>query len=92
VTFIPTLLDDYQVLLAEFREAFQGHHIPDGIMDCKQHEFLDLKQGSDTVYEYCRRFIYLVQYGVYHVDMDVKKRALFYKGMCAKIHEQLMPF
>jgi hypothetical protein len=91
VTFTPTLPDGYQVLWAEFHEAFRGHHIPNGLMDCKQQEFLDLKQGSDTVYEHCKRFIYLALYGVHHVDTDVKKTALFHKGLCAKIRGQLMP-
>jgi hypothetical protein len=35
-TFTTTLPDGYQVLWAEFCEAFQGHHIPDGLMDHKQ--------------------------------------------------------
>jgi hypothetical protein len=32
------------------------------------------------------------QYGAHHVDTDVKKTAMFCKGLCAKIHEQLMSF
>jgi hypothetical protein len=67
--------------------GFPGAPHPDGLMDCKQQDFLDLKQGSGTVYEYCKRFIYLVQYGSHHIDTDVKKTTLFYKGLCAKIHE-----
>jgi hypothetical protein len=91
-TFTATHPDGYHVSWAEFREAFQGHHIPDGLMDCKQQEFLDLKQGPNTVYEDCKRFIYLAQYGMHHIDTDAKKIALFHKGLCSKIHEQLMPF
>jgi hypothetical protein len=59
VTFITTLPDGYKVSWAEFHEAFRGHHIPDGLMDRKQQGFLDLKQGLCTMYEYCKRFIYL---------------------------------
>jgi hypothetical protein len=92
VTFTTTLPDSYQVSWAEFREAFQGHHIPNGLMDHKQQEFLDLKQGSGTVYEYCKRFIYGVQYGAHHIGTGVKNRTLFHKGLCMKIREQLMPF
>jgi hypothetical protein len=44
------------------------------------------------VYEYCKRFINLAQYDSHHIDTDVKKIALFRKGICTKIHEQLMPF
>jgi hypothetical protein len=72
---------------AKFRVDFHRHHIPDGLMDRKQQEFLDLKQGSITMYEYCKRFIYLAQYGAHHVDTGVKKIALFCKGLCAKIRE-----
>jgi hypothetical protein len=61
-------------------------------MDRKHHEFLDIKQGSGMLYEYCKRFIYLAQYGAQHVDTDVKKTTLFCKGLCAKICEKLMPF
>jgi hypothetical protein len=35
VTFTTTVPDAYQVLWAEFLEAFQGYHIPDGLMDRK---------------------------------------------------------
>jgi hypothetical protein len=87
VTFTATLPDSYQVSWALFCEAFCEHHIPDGLMDRKQQEFLDLKQGPGTVYEYCKRFIYLAQYGAYHIDMDTKKTTLFRRGLCAKIHE-----
>jgi hypothetical protein len=44
------------------------------------------------VYEYYNRFIYLAQYGVHHIDTNEKKTTLFHKGLCAKLHEQLMPF
>jgi hypothetical protein len=72
----------------EFHEAFCEHHIPDGLVDRKQQEFLDLKQGSSMVYEYYKRFIYLAQYGLHHIDTDVKKIALFHKELSAKIHDQ----
>jgi hypothetical protein len=44
------------------------------------------------MYEYCKRFIYLAQYGAHHINTDVKKTTLFLRGLYAKIHEQLMPF
>jgi hypothetical protein len=91
-TFTATLPDGYQMSWTEFYKAFLGHHKPNGLMDRKQPEFLDLKQGSDTVYEYFKRFIYLAQYGSHHINTDVKKTILFHKGICGKIHEHLMPF
>jgi hypothetical protein len=80
------------MLWADLPKAFCRHHIPDGLMDRQQQEFLDLKQGSSTVYEYCKRFVYLAQYDSHYVDTDAKKTTLFPKGMCAKIREYLMPF
>jgi hypothetical protein len=92
VIFTTTLPDGYQVSWAGFHRAFWGYHIPDGLMDRKQQEFLDLKEGSGTMYEYCKRFIYLAQYGAHHIDTDAKKTALLHKGLCTKIREQLMTF
>jgi hypothetical protein len=91
-TFTTTLHEDYLMSWAEFREAFRGHHIPNGHMDRKQLEFLDLKKGSNTMFEYHKRFTYHAKFGSHHVDTDVKKTTLFLKGLCAKIYEQLMPF
>jgi hypothetical protein len=51
VNYTTTLLADYQVSWAEFHKAFHGHHILDGPMDRKMQEFLDLKQGSGSMYE-----------------------------------------
>jgi hypothetical protein len=43
----------------------------------KLREFLDLQQGTDSVYEYIKKFNYLAQYGTHHVDTDEKKAELF---------------
>jgi hypothetical protein len=61
-------------------------------MDRKQQEFLDLKQGFSAMYEYYKRFIHLAEYGTHHVNTGAKKTTLFRKGLCAKIHEQSIPF
>jgi hypothetical protein len=42
-------------------------------MQHKQQEFLELHQGPNSIYEYSKKFNYLVQYGVDHVDIDEKK-------------------
>jgi hypothetical protein len=52
-TMIPA---GHQITWAEFKQAFKEHHIPKGLMDIKMKEFLALKQGSDTVYEYAKKF------------------------------------
>jgi hypothetical protein len=46
-------------------------------MHRKLAEFLDLHQGSCTVYEYTQEFNNLAQYGGHHVDTDEKKAELF---------------
>jgi hypothetical protein len=57
--FTATIQDDHQVLWAEFRTAFRGHHIPVGLMARKLQEFLHLEQGSSSVYEYSKKFNHL---------------------------------
>jgi hypothetical protein len=59
--------------MGEFCTAFHGHHIPTGLMHRKQQEFLDLHQGPNNVYEYNKKFNYLAQYNVHHVDTDEKQ-------------------
>jgi hypothetical protein len=41
---------------------------------------LSLKQGSDTVCEYDKKFNALCQYGGHHVDSDAKKIQRFRDG------------
>jgi hypothetical protein len=48
-------------------------------------EFLDLRQGSRTVYEYIQEFNNLAQYGIHHVDTDAKKAELFRKGLTIQL-------
>jgi hypothetical protein len=59
-TMIPA---GHQITWTEFKQAFKEHHIPKGLMDRKMKEVLALKQGSDTVYEYAKKFNALCQYG-----------------------------
>jgi hypothetical protein len=92
VKYTTTLRDGHRVLWAEFREAFRGHHIPTGLMACKLQEFLHLQQGTNSVYEYSKRFNYLSPYGSYHVDTDEKKMALFHQVLNSRLHEHLTLF
>jgi hypothetical protein len=69
------------VLWNAFRTTFRGHHIPAGIMHRKQREFLDLQQGTNSVYMYSKKFNYLAQYDTHHVDTDEKKAELFRDGL-----------
>jgi hypothetical protein len=57
-----------------------------------QREFLDLRQGTDNVYEYIERFNYLAQYCTYHVDTDEKKAELFKRGLSFPLQDHLVRF
>jgi hypothetical protein len=55
----------------EFYVAFRGHHLSVGTMRHKLVEFLELRQGNHSVYEYTQEFNNLAQYSGHHVDTDV---------------------
>jgi hypothetical protein len=50
---------------------------------------LALNQGSDTVYEYAKKFNALCQYGGHHVDSDAKKIECFRDGLHGDLYERL---
>jgi hypothetical protein len=85
-TMIPA---GHQITWAEFKQAFKEHHIPKGLMDRKMKELLALKQGSDTVYEYAKKFKALCQYGGHHIDNDAKKIERFRDGLHGDLYERL---
>ena len=58
----------------EFKENFRSYHVPLGVVELKQEEFLNLKQGSMSVYEYRNRFTQLSRYAPKEVDSDAKKQ------------------
>jgi hypothetical protein len=72
---------DHHVLWDEFRVAFHGHHMSAGTMCCKLLEFLDLRQGNRSLYEYTQEFNNLAQYGGHHIDTNKKKVKLYHKGL-----------
>jgi hypothetical protein len=80
-SYTAALPADHHVSWGEFRTAFRGHHLSAGTMHHKIAEFLDLRQGNRSVYEYIQEFNNLVQYGIHHVDTDAKKAKLFRKGL-----------
>jgi hypothetical protein len=85
-TMIPA---GHQITWAEFKQAFKEHHIPKGLMDRKMKELLALKQGSNTVYEYAKKFNALCQYGGHHVDNDAKKIERFRDELHRDLYERL---
>jgi hypothetical protein len=65
---------DYQVLWAEFCDAFHAYYILAGVMRKKRQEFIDLKQGGRSVHDYFKQFNHLPQYASDQVDTDEKKK------------------
>jgi hypothetical protein len=49
-------------------------------------ELMNLKQGSDSVYQYAQKFNSLYQYGDYHVDTDKKKMERFREGFDGELY------
>jgi hypothetical protein len=53
-------------------------------------EFLELRQGNHSVYEYTKEFNNLAQYGGHHVDTDAKKADLYCKGLNIQLPDHLI--
>jgi hypothetical protein len=87
--FLAMLPADHVVTWEEFKTAFRGHHIPEGILDRKFNEFLALTQGTRMVLQYAQAFNDMCQYVVYHADSDEKKRECFRRGLNTKLRERL---
>jgi hypothetical protein len=53
-------------------------------------EFLDLQQGTDSVYEYIEMFNYLAQYGTHPIDTDEKKAEMFRRRLSLLLQDCLV--
>jgi hypothetical protein len=73
----------------EFRTAFRAHHIPEGLIERKLNELLNLTQGTHTVLQYAQFFNHLCQYVGYHADNDAHRRDRFRRGLNTKLKERL---
>jgi 4-diphosphocytidyl-2C-methyl-D-erythritol kinase len=76
----------------EFRVAFRGYHLSAGTVHRKIVEFLELRQGNHSVYEYTQEFNNLAQYGGHHVDTDAKKAKLYRKGLNIQLQDHLTQY
>jgi hypothetical protein len=56
----------------EFRTAFRAHDIPEGLIERKLNEFLNLTQGTCTVLQYAQVFNHLCQYAEIYLDQIVR--------------------
>lgn len=77
------------VTWAQFRDAFRATHVPKGIMDLKQREFLSLTQGNKSVMEYLREFNHLACYAPDNVNTDTHKQNRFMNGLSAKMQLEI---
>jgi hypothetical protein len=59
------------------------------VVERKLNELLNLRQGSDSVYQYAQKFNNLCQYGDYYVDTDAKKMDRFHRGLDLELYEML---
>ncbi|WVZ63602.1 hypothetical protein U9M48_013221 [Paspalum notatum var. saurae] len=64
----------------EPRTAFRAHYIPKSLMEQKQREFRELKQGNRTVMQYVQSFIHLSQYSPGDVADDPSRAARLLSG------------
>jgi hypothetical protein len=79
----------HDVTWNEFRTTFRAHHIPEGLIEQKLNEFLNLTQGTRTVMQYAQAFNHLCQYAGHHADIDARKRDRFHRGLNTKLKERL---
>ncbi|WVZ80980.1 hypothetical protein U9M48_028410 [Paspalum notatum var. saurae] len=79
-TFLAGQDRDHVSTWQEFRQAFRAHYIPASLMEQKQHEFTELKQGNITVMQYVQSFIHLSQYAPEDVADDPRRVAKLLHG------------
>jgi hypothetical protein len=80
-SYLAALPADHHMAWDELRVAFRGHHSSMATIRCKLVEFLELRQGNRSVYDYTQEFNNLAQYGGHPVDRDAKKAELYYTGL-----------
>jgi hypothetical protein len=73
----------------EFRDNFRTCHIPSGVTNLKQKEFLALKQGNMSVTKYLDKFTHLSHYAPNEVNTDPKRQERFLDGLIGPLNYQL---
>jgi hypothetical protein len=80
----------HQVTWDKFKLAFREHYIQ-GVLHMKQEEFMQLKQGGDTVMQYLNKFNHLSQYAIDQVNTDLKKKNCFMRGLNDRLQRKWPP-
>src|SRR3954464_4214925 len=81
--------DGHVVTSQEFRDAFQGYHILDELMERKKEEFCNLTQGEMSIPEYVTEFNRLAHYAQDEITTDARKQARFRKGLSPILRHDL---
>ncbi|WVZ71026.1 hypothetical protein U9M48_019653 [Paspalum notatum var. saurae] len=79
-TFLAMQPPGHEITWGELRTAFRAHYIPASLMEQKQREFRELKQGGKTVMQYVQAFIHLAQYSPGDVADDPSRAARLLQG------------
>jgi hypothetical protein len=82
-------LAGHQVTWDEFKLAFREHYIPEGVLHMKQEEFMNLKQGGDTVTQYLNKFNHFSQYAIDQLNTDLKKKKCFMRGLNDRLQRKM---
>jgi hypothetical protein len=89
-SYTTSLPDDHHVAWDEFHVVFRGHHLSAGTVHRKLVEFLELRQGNRSAYEYTQEFNNLAQYGGHHVNTDANKVELYHKRLNIQLQDHLI--
>ena len=83
---------DEEITWEKFKDQFRKYHIPTRIMKVKQHEFLALLQGSQSMCEYLQKFNRLARYSLYDVATEERKIDRFLGGLNPQLRCTLSMF
>ena len=83
---------DEEITWEKFKDQFRKYHIPTRVMKTKQHEFLALIQGSQSVSEYLQKFNHLARYSIYDVRTEERKIDRFLGGLNPQLRCTLSMF
>lgn len=86
---MPNLLKNAQITWDQFKVAFKGHYILQGLMAMKHTQFMKLTQSTKTRTEYLHAFNHLSCYAPDMVDSEEKKIASFKQGLSLKLMKTL---
>jgi hypothetical protein len=63
--------------------------VPSGLLGHKRQEFIDLRQGGRSIYDYSKTFNQLAPYVTEQVDTNEKKKDCFMRGLLTKLQKRL---